>query len=76
MPHLPPQFRPVPGVKAPLSTPKPITDLPVTPEAPRTNKPEVPISGKPRVRKYGSLERISMAKFDKSPQEIMSILQG
>jgi len=76
MPHIPQRFRPVPGTKAPLATPAPISDLPVTPEVPRANKPEVPISGKPRVRKYGSLERISMSKFDKSPQEILSILQG
>lgn len=75
MPHIPQNFRPSPGVKAPLATPQAVDDLPVTPSAPREDKPNVPLSGKPRVRKRHGLERISMRKFEVSPAEIAEALQ-
>lgn len=74
MPHIPQDFRPVPGHKAPLATP--IDELPVIPAAPREDKPSVALSGRPRVRKRHGLERISMRDFEKSPGEIAAALEG
>lgn len=48
--------------------------LPVSPAPPGEPKPEVPVAGRPRVRKRLGLERISIRQFEKSPDEVLRLL--
>ena len=75
MPHIPQDFRPVPGAKARLASGDILDNLPVSPEKPRTRKSSVPVGKKRRRRKrsYG-VESLSIRKFTKTPDEVWKAL--